>query len=213
MQKWSTLLLLLLLLLDIFLQFEMPRFSPASDAIHHVISKTDKTSKLEVKYINAEKGKTWDVAFNILISPTNWEFEISCFCCFKGRGVFTTKPFCRVEFVVEYRGDMINQMLKPKEDKKFSTHHSLPFFFFQVEREISVVSRSLTILCKLYKAILNSLNSKNNSKRMNNSSDCAMLIYVSCFFFFLKRNYMHEYQMGFLSFPSFCPQHWCLKRR
>lgn len=31
--------------------------SPLKDAIHHINTKTDKTSKLEVKYINAVKGK------------------------------------------------------------------------------------------------------------------------------------------------------------
>ncbi|KAL7877374.1 hypothetical protein SRHO_G00040170 [Serrasalmus rhombeus] len=38
--------------------FEMPpRISPLKDAIQHVVSKTDKTCRLEVKYINAVKGK------------------------------------------------------------------------------------------------------------------------------------------------------------
>lgn len=34
-----------------------PRISPLKDASDHVVSKTDKTTKLEVKYINAVKGK------------------------------------------------------------------------------------------------------------------------------------------------------------
>ena len=34
-----------------------PRISPLTDACHHVGLKTDKTWKLEVKYINAVKGK------------------------------------------------------------------------------------------------------------------------------------------------------------
>ncbi|CAK6970436.1 uncharacterized protein LOC113091576 [Scomber scombrus] len=39
-------------------KFEMPRrISPLQDAICHVISRTDKTDKLEVKFINAVKGK------------------------------------------------------------------------------------------------------------------------------------------------------------
>ncbi|KAG7487017.1 hypothetical protein JOB18_044609 [Solea senegalensis] len=77
---------------DICLQFEMPpRLSPTNDAIHHVLSKMDKTSKLEVKYINAEKG----------------------------RGVFARKTFCCGEFVVEYRGDMINDAEAQRRPKIF----------------------------------------------------------------------------------------------
>ena len=39
-------------------ELKMPRrISPLQDAIHHVITKTDKTSKLEVKYINPLKGR------------------------------------------------------------------------------------------------------------------------------------------------------------
>jgi hypothetical protein len=34
-----------------------PRTSPLTDARHHVGLKTDKTWKLEVKFINAVKGK------------------------------------------------------------------------------------------------------------------------------------------------------------
>lgn len=34
-----------------------PRTSPLKDAIHHVVSKSDKTYKLEVNCINAVKGK------------------------------------------------------------------------------------------------------------------------------------------------------------
>lgn len=33
-----------------------PRISPLKDAMHHVVTKSDKT-KLEVNYINAVKGK------------------------------------------------------------------------------------------------------------------------------------------------------------
>uniref|UniRef100_A0AAQ6AIE4 SET domain-containing protein n=1 Tax=Amphiprion ocellaris TaxID=80972 RepID=A0AAQ6AIE4_AMPOC len=57
-----------------------PRVSPLKDAIQHVVSKTDKTYKLEVKYINAVKG----------------------------RGLFAASSICKGEFVVEYRGDLIN---------------------------------------------------------------------------------------------------------
>lgn len=42
-----------------------PQISPLKDAIQHVLSKTDKTCKLEVKYINAVKGKVMSDAINI----------------------------------------------------------------------------------------------------------------------------------------------------
>ncbi|XP_078808320.1 uncharacterized protein LOC144994414 [Oryzias latipes] len=55
-----------------------PRISPQKDAMHHVITKTDKTGKLEVKFINAVKG----------------------------RGVFATHSFNKGDFIVEYRALM-----------------------------------------------------------------------------------------------------------
>ncbi|CAL8302501.1 unnamed protein product [Arctogadus glacialis] len=69
-----------------------PRLSPTSDAIRHVLLKTDKTSKLEVKYINAEKG----------------------------RGVFATSKFPRGEFVVEYRGPQVDD--DSTSNQQASTH-------------------------------------------------------------------------------------------
>ncbi|CAL8348854.1 unnamed protein product [Boreogadus saida] len=57
-----------------------PRISPLTDACHHVGLKTDKTWKLEVKYINAVKG----------------------------RGVFAIGSFSKGDFIVEYRGDLIS---------------------------------------------------------------------------------------------------------
>ncbi|XP_057705250.1 N-lysine methyltransferase KMT5A-like [Corythoichthys intestinalis] len=62
-------------------KFEMPkRVSPLQDAICHVTSKTDKTDKLCIKYIDAVKG----------------------------RGVFAKAAISRGQFVAEYRGDLIN---------------------------------------------------------------------------------------------------------
>uniref|UniRef100_H3BWY3 SET domain-containing protein n=1 Tax=Tetraodon nigroviridis TaxID=99883 RepID=H3BWY3_TETNG len=62
-------------------KFELPRrVSPLQDAVFHVPSKTDKTDKLCVKYINAVKG----------------------------RGVFTKAKISKGQFVAEYRGDIIN---------------------------------------------------------------------------------------------------------
>ncbi|GAA6078014.1 uncharacterized protein LOC125141181 isoform X1 [Tachysurus ichikawai] len=59
----------------------MPRrISPLTDAIYYVTTKSDKTSKLEVKYISSEKG----------------------------RGIFTLTSFDKGDFVAEYRGEMID---------------------------------------------------------------------------------------------------------
>uniref|UniRef100_A0AAV2LLR7 SET domain-containing protein n=1 Tax=Knipowitschia caucasica TaxID=637954 RepID=A0AAV2LLR7_KNICA len=62
-------------------KFEMPRrISPLHDAFHHITSRTDKTDTLDVKYINAVKG----------------------------RGVFAKRTISKGQFVAEYRGDMID---------------------------------------------------------------------------------------------------------
>ncbi|XP_047669348.1 uncharacterized protein LOC125141181 isoform X2 [Tachysurus fulvidraco] len=59
----------------------MPRrISPLTDAIYYVTTKSDQTSKLEVKYISSEKG----------------------------RGIFTLTSFDKGDFVAEYRGEMID---------------------------------------------------------------------------------------------------------
>ena len=48
-----------------------PRISPLKDATHYVLSKSDKTCKLEVKYINEVKGKMLsDVIYQIIIMYT-----------------------------------------------------------------------------------------------------------------------------------------------
>ncbi|CAL8406736.1 unnamed protein product [Arctogadus glacialis] len=66
---------------DHWTSFEMPpRISPLTDACHHVGLKTDKTWKMEVKYINAVKGS----------------------------GVFAIGSFSKGDFIVEYRGDLIS---------------------------------------------------------------------------------------------------------
>ncbi|RVE63373.1 hypothetical protein OJAV_G00135680 [Oryzias javanicus] len=77
-----------------------PRISPHKDAMHHVMTKTDKTRKLEVKFINA----------------------------IKGRGVFATHSFNKGDFVVEYRGDMITG--EECERRKRVYHHSCAAFMF-----------------------------------------------------------------------------------
>ncbi|XP_067278152.1 uncharacterized protein [Pseudorasbora parva] len=77
-----------------------PRISPLKDAMHHVVSKTDKTFKLDVKYINAEKG----------------------------RGLFAKGVFCKGDFVVEYRGDMINDAELQRRRKRY--HASCAAFMF-----------------------------------------------------------------------------------
>ncbi|XP_056118254.1 uncharacterized protein LOC130095524 [Rhinichthys klamathensis goyatoka] len=77
-----------------------PRISPLKDAMHHVVSKTDKTFKLDVKYINAVKG----------------------------RGLFAKGDFCKGDFVVEYRGDMINDAELQRRRKRY--HASCAAFMF-----------------------------------------------------------------------------------
>ncbi|XP_039537842.1 uncharacterized protein LOC120486059 isoform X3 [Pimephales promelas] len=77
-----------------------PRISPLKDAMHHVVSKTDKTFKLDVKYINAVKG----------------------------RGLFAKAAFCKGDFVVEYRGDMINEAELQRRRKRY--HASCAAFMF-----------------------------------------------------------------------------------
>ncbi|KAM9443574.1 uncharacterized protein Hap1MRO34_024808 isoform 2-T2 [Clarias gariepinus] len=62
-------------------ELKMPRrISPRADAVHYATTKSDKTSKLDVKYISPEKG----------------------------RGVFALASFSRGDFVAEYRGEMID---------------------------------------------------------------------------------------------------------
>ncbi|XP_048846151.1 uncharacterized protein LOC125717126 isoform X22 [Brienomyrus brachyistius] len=77
-----------------------PRISPLKDAIHYVVSKTDKTWKLDVKYINAEKG----------------------------RGIFAKGLICKGDFVVEYRGEMINNAESQRRRKLY--HPSCTAFMF-----------------------------------------------------------------------------------
>ncbi|XP_035847510.1 N-lysine methyltransferase KMT5A-like [Sander lucioperca] len=77
-----------------------PRISPLKDATHYVLSKSDKTSKLEVKYINAVKG----------------------------RGVFAKSSICKGDFVVEYRGDIRNDAESPGRRQLY--HPSCAAFMF-----------------------------------------------------------------------------------
>lgn len=110
-----------------------PRLSPTSDAIRHVLSKTDKTSKLAVQYIIAEKG---DFIFSILISYVDAHsctnehilLFLLLFFSLKGRGVFATSKFLSGEFVVEYRGDVIDDVEAQRRRNVF--HPSCTAFFF-----------------------------------------------------------------------------------
>ncbi|KAJ4938626.1 hypothetical protein JOQ06_003236, partial [Pogonophryne albipinna] len=56
-----------------------PRVSPLKDAQKTIQSRTDNTNKLDVKYINAVKG----------------------------RGIIALGQFSKGDFVLEYRGDLI----------------------------------------------------------------------------------------------------------
>ncbi|XP_051285298.1 uncharacterized protein LOC127379576 isoform X6 [Dicentrarchus labrax] len=77
-----------------------PRVSPLKDALQHLHSKTDKTSKLEVKYINAVKG----------------------------RGIFALSSFSKGDFVLEYRGDMIDNAESQRRRRIY--HPSCVAFMF-----------------------------------------------------------------------------------
>ncbi|XP_016306167.1 uncharacterized protein LOC107661199 isoform X2 [Sinocyclocheilus anshuiensis] len=78
-----------------------PLISSLKDAMHHVVSKTDKTFKLEVKYINAVKG----------------------------RGLFAKGSICKGDFVVEYRGDIISDAELQRRRKRY--HASSAAFMFE----------------------------------------------------------------------------------
>ncbi|XP_052413408.1 uncharacterized protein LOC127958551 isoform X1 [Carassius gibelio] len=80
------------------------QISSFKDAMHHIVSKTDKTFKLEVKYINAVKG----------------------------RGLFAKHSICKGEFVVEYRGDIINDEELQNRRKRY--HASSAAFMFEFKR-------------------------------------------------------------------------------
>ncbi|XP_051246592.1 uncharacterized protein LOC127357967 isoform X5 [Dicentrarchus labrax] len=69
-----------------------PRKSPKTDAVEHAAKALDKTAELEVKYINS----------------------------FKGRGVFAKAHFHKGDFVVEYRGELINS---EESQRRRRTYH------------------------------------------------------------------------------------------
>ncbi|XP_016142227.1 uncharacterized protein [Sinocyclocheilus grahami] len=71
--------------------------------MHHVVSKTDKTFKLEVKYINAVKG----------------------------RGLFAKGSICKGDFVVEYRGDIISDAELQRRRKRYHTSSAAFMFEFK----------------------------------------------------------------------------------
>lgn len=71
------------------------QISSFKDAMHHIVSKTDKTFKLEVKYINAVKGKVvsdviyWLItviyALNRHLVATFFKTATNCRCIFLER--------------------------------------------------------------------------------------------------------------------------------
>ncbi|GAA6089219.1 uncharacterized protein LOC125141181 isoform X1 [Tachysurus ichikawai] len=82
----------------------MPRrISPLTDAIYYVTTKSDKTSKLEVKYISSEKG----------------------------RGIFTLTSFGKGKFVAEYRGEMIDFIESQRRRRIY--HDACGVFMFDLE--------------------------------------------------------------------------------
>ncbi|TRY84947.1 hypothetical protein DNTS_019025 [Danionella cerebrum] len=96
-------------------QFEMPpRVSPLKDACHHVGLKTDKTWKLEVKFINAVKG----------------------------RGLFAVRPFCKGDFVVEYRGDLVDEAEAERRRRVYHTSCAAFFFLFKWRGKVWCIDAS-----------------------------------------------------------------------
>ncbi|XP_016309115.1 uncharacterized protein LOC107663407 isoform X2 [Sinocyclocheilus anshuiensis] len=77
--------------------------SSLKDVMHHIVSKTDKTFKLEVKYINAVKG----------------------------HGLFAKGSICKGEFVVEYRGNIINDAELQSRRKRYHTSSAAFMFEFK----------------------------------------------------------------------------------
>uniref|UniRef100_A0A9J8D6C4 SET domain-containing protein n=1 Tax=Cyprinus carpio carpio TaxID=630221 RepID=A0A9J8D6C4_CYPCA len=76
------------------------RKPPKQDAIEHAVKALDKTAELEVQYINS----------------------------FKGRGVFAKTPFRKGDFVVEYRGELINS--KESQRRRRTYHNKCAVFMF-----------------------------------------------------------------------------------
>ncbi|XP_057698105.1 uncharacterized protein LOC130922235 isoform X2 [Corythoichthys intestinalis] len=77
------------------------RKSPKQDAIEHALMGLDKTLELEKKYISS----------------------------FKGRGVFTKAPFRKEDFVVEYRGELIDWDESQKRKMDYGTGRVFVFDF------------------------------------------------------------------------------------
>ncbi|KAJ8253418.1 hypothetical protein GJAV_G00212730 [Gymnothorax javanicus] len=76
------------------------RINPTDDAVHYIINRKDKTGKLEVRYISS----------------------------FKGRGLFATASFGKNDFVVEYRGELINCEESERRSKVY--HPAVRVFMF-----------------------------------------------------------------------------------
>uniref|UniRef100_A0A7N8XK35 SET domain-containing protein n=1 Tax=Mastacembelus armatus TaxID=205130 RepID=A0A7N8XK35_9TELE len=78
------------------------RKPPLNDAIEHASKGQDKTADLEVKYINS----------------------------FKGRGVFAKTPFKKGDFVVEYRGELIDSEESQRRRKIYHSRCAVFVFDF-----------------------------------------------------------------------------------
>ncbi|KAL1274946.1 hypothetical protein QQF64_027760 [Cirrhinus molitorella] len=91
-----------------------PQICSLKDAMHHVVSKTDKTLILEVKYINAVKG----------------------------RGLFAKHSICKGDFVVEYRGDVISHAELQRRQKRYHTSSAAFMFEFKWRRKAWCIDAS-----------------------------------------------------------------------
>ncbi|KAJ0022015.1 hypothetical protein NQD34_009505 [Periophthalmus magnuspinnatus] len=76
------------------------RRTPLQDATDHIEKAVDKTEELEIMYINS----------------------------YKGRGVFAKSHFSKGDFVVEYRGTLIN--FEEAERRKRTYHQRCTVFMF-----------------------------------------------------------------------------------
>uniref|UniRef100_A0A8C6S5J6 SET domain-containing protein n=1 Tax=Neogobius melanostomus TaxID=47308 RepID=A0A8C6S5J6_9GOBI len=79
------------------------RISPKDDAIFYIKRERDKLG-FDVAYINAFKGNlAWQLTEFIMLLNTKY---MLCFN-YAGRGIFATAPFCKGDFLLQYRGDLI----------------------------------------------------------------------------------------------------------
>lgn len=78
-----------------------------------------------IKYINAFKGNTGPCLSIVLIRPFSW-----LTCPLIGRGVFSCRHFQKGDFLVEYRGEVLNKQEYERRHRVY--HRALEVFFFEL---------------------------------------------------------------------------------